>query len=35
MGSWLEEKTVFCDASVGFTDEKLSAARTIFQGQGK
>jgi hypothetical protein len=32
-GSWLEYKTVFCDAWVGFSDAKLTAAREILLGQ--
>lgn len=32
-GSWLEEKTVFCDAWVGFTYAKLRTARKILQSQ--
>jgi hypothetical protein len=32
-GSWLENKTVFCDAWVGFNDEKLKAAREILLSQ--
>jgi hypothetical protein len=32
-GSWLEDKTVFCDAWVGFSDAKLSAAREILLSQ--
>lgn len=32
-GSWLEDRTVFCDASVGFSAAKLSAARGILHGQ--
>lgn len=33
-GSWLEERTVFCDAWVGFTYAKLRTARKILQHQG-
>lgn len=33
-GSWLEERTVFCDAWVGFTAAKLTTARKILQDQG-
>lgn len=32
-GSWLEDKTVFCDAWVGFTYAKLRTARKILQKQ--
>lgn len=35
LGSWLEEKTVFCDAWVGFTYAKLRTARKILQHQGR
>jgi hypothetical protein len=31
--SWLEDKTVFCDAWVGFTYAKLRSARKILQKQ--
>lgn len=34
-GSWLEEKTVFCDAWVGFTYAKLRTARKILQNQSR
>jgi hypothetical protein len=33
-GSWLEDRTVFCDAWVGFTYAKLRTARKILQHQG-
>lgn len=32
-GSWLEEKTVFCDAWVGFSHAKLRTARSILSRQ--
>ncbi len=32
-GSWLEERTVFCDAWLGFTYPKLRTARKILQRQ--
>lgn len=32
-GSWLENKTVFCDAWLGFTFNKLRTARRILQKQ--
>lgn len=32
-GSWLEDRTVFCDAWVGFTYPKLRTARKILQKQ--
>jgi len=32
-GSWLEDRTVFCDAWVGFSAAKLMAAREILHGQ--
>lgn len=31
-GTWLEGRTVFCDAWVGFSEAKLVAARQILQG---
>lgn len=34
-GSWLEDRTVFCDAWVGFTAAKLMTAREILQAQGR
>jgi hypothetical protein len=34
-GSWLEERTVFCDAWVGFTYAKLRTARKMLQHQGR
>lgn len=34
-GSWLEDKTVFGEAWVGFSDAKLTAAREILLSQCK
>lgn len=34
-GSWLEDRTVFCDVCDGFTTEKLMTAREIFRTQGR
>lgn len=34
-GSWLEDRTVFCDAWAGFTYAKLRTARKILRHQGK
>lgn len=31
-GSWLEGRTVFCDARAGFSEAKLGAARQILHG---
>lgn len=34
-GSWLEDRTVFCNARVGFSEAKLVAARQILHGPCK